>query len=63
MTSFNDMSYEEQYEHITRKYRQFQTTSLPGQPLAAHMGTVYMVNEMVIYIERLRAEIEELNRK
>lgn len=37
----------------------FQLGKLPGQPLGAHMGTVYLVTNLWIEVQRLRKLLQE----
>jgi len=50
-------------ENLDERVEQFIMMKLPGQPIAMHMGTSYLVNDLHKEVKRLRAEVEsEMNR-
>ena len=40
-------------DNLKKRVEQFHCLQLPGQPMAMHMGTSYLVNDLVAEIERL----------
>jgi len=49
----NDKSLELTIEDLTERVNQFNLLQLPGQPLAMHMGTSYLVNDLLMMLQRL----------
>jgi hypothetical protein len=43
---------------LEERVRQFRTLSLPGQEISMHMGTSYLVNDLMREVTRLQGEIE-----
>jgi len=43
-------------DDLKKRVDQFNSMSLPGQPIGVHMGTMYLVNGLWREIERLREE-------
>jgi hypothetical protein len=43
-------------DDLKKRVGQFNSMSLPGQPIGVHMGTMYLVNDLWREIERLREE-------
>lgn len=43
-------------DELEKRVQQFNSLSLPGQPMGMHMGTSYLVNDLWREIQRLRAE-------
>jgi hypothetical protein len=48
---------------LEERVRQYNTLSLPGQPMSCHMGTSYLIGDLMRKIKELEAEIEELHSK
>lgn len=46
-------------EELEERVMQFNTLSLPGQPLMMHMGTSYLVNDLWEKVKRLQSELEK----
>lgn len=44
---------------LKERVRQFNLSSLPGQPMAMHMGTSYLVNDLWREVLRLRKCLDE----
>lgn len=42
-------------EDLEERVNQFNSLSLPGQPMGMHMGTSYLVNDLWKEVQRLRA--------
>ena len=49
-------------DELEEKVKQFNSHSLPGQPMAAHMGTAYLVNDLWREVQKLRAAQQGANR-
>ena len=47
-------------DDLLERVTQFHLRELPGQPHMIHTGTSYLVNDLVLEIKRLRAEVERL---
>lgn len=45
---------------LEQRVQQYRTFELPGQPMATHMGTSYLINDLWKEVERLRAELDAL---
>jgi hypothetical protein len=45
---------------LTRRVHQFRIMALPKQPRVMHRGTLFLVEDLVIEIERLEQENERL---
>lgn len=43
-------------DDLKERVDQFNTMSLPGQPVMMHMGTSYLVNDLWREVQRLRTE-------
>lgn len=61
--TFSEMSDELKFLYLQDQWHKYVIRELPGQPQQIHMGTSYMINDMMQYISELRAEIAELNLK
>jgi hypothetical protein len=44
---------------LEARVRQFQMLELPGQPMAMHMGTSYLVEDLLAEVKRLRSELAD----
>lgn len=60
---FNEMSIDAKVKDLIERVALFHMLSLPGQPQGMHMGTSYLVNDLLRTVEELRSEIEELHSK
>ena len=49
----------EQMEDLEERVLQFNTLQLPGQPMAMHMGTSYLVNDLWAEVKRLRDDAKK----
>lgn len=47
---------------LEQRVQQYRTFELPGQPMATHMGTSYLINDLWKEVERLRAELDAARR-
>ena len=47
-------------DDLLERVTQFHLRELPGQPHMIHTGTSHLVNDLVLEIKRLRAEVERL---
>ena len=47
---------EAERDDLADRVMQFKTMSLPGQPMAMHMGTSYLVNDLWRAVQEARAE-------
>ena len=45
---------------LEERVSQFNSLTLPGQPMAMHMGTSYLVNDLWKEVQRLRALIDSM---
>lgn len=43
---------------LEQRVQQYRTFELPGQPMATHMGTSYLINDLWKEVERLQAELD-----
>ncbi len=46
-------------EKLHEQVRQFQTLTLPGQPIMMHMGTLYLVRDLMRAVEQLVAQLRQ----
>jgi hypothetical protein len=46
-------------DDLQERVQQFNKLELPGQPMAMHMGTSYLVSDLWREVQRLRAELKE----
>jgi hypothetical protein len=63
MTHFSDLSIDDKITDLEDRCMQFQALRLPGQPFGMHMGTSYLVRDLMDTVKELRSEIEELHSK
>ena len=47
------------FDDLKRRVRDFNLNRLPGQPLATHMGTSYLVNDLWRAVKELRDQAKE----
>lgn len=47
-------------DDLEQRIEQYQCFELPGQPMTAHMGTSYLINDLWKEVNRLRAELGAL---
>ena len=45
-------------DNLEEQVVQFMQGKLPGQPMIAHMGTTYLVNDLWREVQRLRQELK-----
>jgi hypothetical protein len=45
---------------LTHRVQQFRITALPQQPPRMHKGTLFLIEDLVLEIERLERENDEL---
>lgn len=48
---------------LSQRVRQFRSTALPQQPPRLHKGTLFLIEDLVLEIERLEEENERLARE
>lgn len=46
---------ENKIDDLEKRVNQYNTFSLPGQPIGCHMGTSYLINDLWTEVKRLRA--------
>ena len=46
---------ENKIDDLEKRVNQYNTLSLPGQPMGCHMGTSYLINDLWREVKRLRA--------
>lgn len=47
---------------LAQRVRQFRSCSLPRQPPRLHKGTLFLIEDLVLEIERLEEEVDRLER-
>lgn len=45
-------------DDLQNRVEKFQALELPGQPMGMHMGTLYLVNDLWLEVQRLRKTLE-----
>lgn len=45
-------------DELEKRIQQYNTMSLPGQPMGLHMGTSYLINDLWREVQRLRAQAD-----
>lgn len=51
--NFIEMNDEEQLADLRERVNQFMMLQLPGQPMGMHIGTSYLVSDLLRTVERL----------
>ena len=49
------MEYDQEVQALIERVNQFQCMELPGQPMGMHMGTAYLVSDL---LKRIKADAE-----
>jgi len=53
---FCDMTADERFADLKERIDKFMLLQLPGQPMAMHMGTSYLVNDLWRELQRVHGE-------
>jgi hypothetical protein len=48
---------------LSHRVRQFRVAGLPRQPPTIHKGTLFLVEDLVLEIERLEEEVDRLEKE
>lgn len=60
---FDEMSMTEQLEDLRQRTLKYRLLELPGQPPMVHMGTSYLIDDLMRTVECFWSEIQELHSK
>lgn len=55
---FSQLTDEEKLEDLKNRVNSYMMLQLPGQPMAAHMGTTYLINDLWDTVDRLSNELK-----
>lgn len=53
----------EEKESLEERVKKFERMEIPGQPIAMHMGTLYLMKDLWQEVQRLRQKVEEMEDK
>lgn len=50
------MEYDQEVQALMKRVEQFNALELPGQPMMMHMGTMYLVNDLMRAVKKFAEE-------